>query len=360
MASQTVRHDALGRRDIVPGVSHVDATESSEPQGTLVSAVRILTNIPMLVLKLQSKEIGTENLPKFYFIKPDCLVIEKWPSDTFLGKVEKEVIVDTLCGAAVLRGSNVYAPGVMGLSPNTELNELVNVYADIEGKCKKGLKTKFEGEKQLVGTGRLKKLRFELFDQVIKPSGIAVNILMPTSGLPVINENLYPKGDVLLQNLPSLVCGWVVDARPGEIILDMCAAPGNKTTHLAEMSNNKACVIALDKTPQKIAKIKENCYLHGITCVESYVYDAIKCHSEDKTDIAPGPPFSSSSFDKILLDAPCSGLGQRPQLNVKVNIKTLQSYPVVQKKLIATTASANAVVARYSGQWRAAQRAGGT
>ncbi|GBP81298.1 hypothetical protein EVAR_59691_1 [Eumeta japonica] len=52
MASQTVCRDALGRHDIVPGASHVDATESSEPQGYLVSAVRILTNIPRLVLKL--------------------------------------------------------------------------------------------------------------------------------------------------------------------------------------------------------------------------------------------------------------------------------------------------------------------
>ncbi|GBP49486.1 hypothetical protein EVAR_25701_1 [Eumeta japonica] len=51
-ASQTVGRNALGRRNIVPGASHVDATESSEPQGTLVSAVRILTNIPGLVLKL--------------------------------------------------------------------------------------------------------------------------------------------------------------------------------------------------------------------------------------------------------------------------------------------------------------------
>ncbi|GBP35784.1 hypothetical protein EVAR_20638_1 [Eumeta japonica] len=51
-ASQTVRRDALGRCDIVPGASHVDATESSEPQGTLGSAVRIVTNIPRLLLKL--------------------------------------------------------------------------------------------------------------------------------------------------------------------------------------------------------------------------------------------------------------------------------------------------------------------
>lgn len=62
---------------------------------------------------------------------------------------------------------------------------------------------------------------------------------MPRSKLPVLNENLYQKGDILLQNLPSIVCGWVLDAKAHEVILDMCASPGNKTTHLAEMTNNK-------------------------------------------------------------------------------------------------------------------------
>lgn len=70
-------------------------------------------------------------------------------------------------------------------------------------------------------------------------SGIAVHTLLPASRLPVINESIYPRGQVLLQNLPSIVVGWVVNAKPFEHILDMCAAPGNKTTHLAEMSNNE-------------------------------------------------------------------------------------------------------------------------
>lgn len=70
-------------------------------------------------------------------------------------------------------------------------------------------------------------------------SGIAVQTILPDSKLPVVNETLYPTGVVLLQNLPSIACGWVVDAQPNEYILDMCAAPGNKTTHLAEMSDNQ-------------------------------------------------------------------------------------------------------------------------
>lgn len=55
----------------------------------------------------------------------------------------------------------------------------------------------------------------------------------------VVNETWFSSGQVVLQNLPSLVCGWVVNAQPYEYIIDMCAAPGNKTTHLGEMSNNK-------------------------------------------------------------------------------------------------------------------------
>lgn len=83
-------------------------------------------------------------------------------------------------------------------------------------------------------------------------SGIAIHVLIPSSKLPVLNENLYSEGDVVLQNLPSIVCGWVVDARPGETILDMCAAPGNKTTHLAEMASDQVHYYICSLTLQHI------------------------------------------------------------------------------------------------------------
>jgi 16S rRNA C967 or C1407 C5-methylase (RsmB/RsmF family) len=73
-------------------------------------------------------------------------------------------------------------------------------------------------------------------------SGIAVQTILASSRLPVVNETIYPPGTVLLQNLPSIICGWVLNAKAGEHILDMCAAPGNKTTHLAEMSNNQVSI----------------------------------------------------------------------------------------------------------------------
>lgn len=75
----------------------------------------------MMTLKLlsyyfqQSKELNCDQIPKFYLLKPDCLILEQWPESIAMEKTGKEVIVDALCAAAVLRGAHVFAPGVMGL-----------------------------------------------------------------------------------------------------------------------------------------------------------------------------------------------------------------------------------------------------
>ncbi|XP_023946918.2 tRNA (cytosine(72)-C(5))-methyltransferase NSUN6 [Bicyclus anynana] len=290
-------------------------------------------NILQKFLEVQSKELNSSAIPKISFVKPDCIVIEQWPEGTAVERSSSEVIVDTMCGAAVLRGSHIYAPGVLGLPTNCKLDEKVDIYADLDGQCKRGLKLKYDGSKLYVGTGQLKMLRYELFDNEIQAYGVAIHMLLPASRLPVINETVCPKGQLLLQNFPSIVAGWVVDAKPYEHILDMCAAPGNKTTHLAEMSDNKALIMALDKTEQKVAKIKQTCETQGVTCVKAFVFDSRKCHSDEITDLKC-PPFPSNTFDKVLLDAPCSGLGQRPQLKEsKMSPKMLQSYKFVQRKL---------------------------
>lgn len=67
------------------------------------------------LLLQKSKELNTSALPNFYFIKSDCLVLEQWPEEVEVKKGNKEVIVDALCAAAVLRGAHVFAPGVMGM-----------------------------------------------------------------------------------------------------------------------------------------------------------------------------------------------------------------------------------------------------
>ncbi|CAG9786732.1 unnamed protein product [Diatraea saccharalis] len=286
-------------------------------------------------LSIQAAELNTSTLPNFYLLTSDCLVLERWPEEYTNVNATKTVIVDSLCAAAVLRGANVFAPGVMGFPVDCKLNDVVEIYGDLSGHCKRGLKVEYSGEKLFVGTGTVKMLRNDLYNKGIQPSGIAVKTIMPASRLPVINEQIYPDGIIVLQNLPSIVCGWVVDARPNEYILDMCAAPGNKTTHLAEMANDKAVIIALDKTSQKVEKIKENCIKQGVTCVRAYTFDSTKCSSNESIGRDFSPPYYPNSFDKVLLDAPCSGLGQRPMLKNKITPKMLESYKFVQRKLMS-------------------------
>uniref|UniRef100_A0A1B6CGZ5 SAM-dependent MTase RsmB/NOP-type domain-containing protein n=1 Tax=Clastoptera arizonana TaxID=38151 RepID=A0A1B6CGZ5_9HEMI len=145
----------------------------------------------------------------------------------------------------------------------------------------------------------------------------------------------------LLQNLPSILCCHVLNPQPGQRALDMCAAPGNKTTHLATLMENTGEIIALDKSQKKIDRIISLCECLGISCVKAYVCDSTKCTRDDieEEKRSTYPFFTPSSFDSVLLDAPCSGLGQRPQLLNNITVKQLKSYPPLQKKLFRSATS---------------------
>lgn len=168
-------------------------------------------------------------------------------------------------------------------------------------------------------------------------SGIAIEITSTLSRVPSIGDAYLPAGSAMLQNLPSVICAHVLNPKPGEKVLDMCAAPGNKTSHLAELMKDEGMIIAIDKTPNKLKILDEK--------MKSYQFESVKCFAYDSTKLLLGdncsndivePPFPSHYFDKILLDAPCSALGNRPVLRNDISPKMLKSYPVVQKKLFKT------------------------
>uniref|UniRef100_A0ABK9MQP2 SAM-dependent MTase RsmB/NOP-type domain-containing protein n=1 Tax=Glossina morsitans morsitans TaxID=37546 RepID=A0ABK9MQP2_GLOMM len=249
---------------------------------------------------------------------------------------QREIIVDGCCGAAVLRGAHIYAVGVLAMESGTKLHDIVNVYADLTGKCKKGTNVRFDSDRKVyLGQGRVLMQRYQLFGASGAKTGIAVEMLNTVSGVPSIGDLSSAKA--LLQNLPSIVCVRVLNPQKNEIILDMCAAPGNKTTHIAELMQDKGLILALDKTVNRIALIEEKIKKYKFNSINVYAYDATKSfdgklNSETANDIKP--PFKAETFDRILLDAPCSGLGNRPILVVKTTAKMLDSYPRIQRKLI--------------------------
>lgn len=108
--------------------------------------------------------------------------------------------------------------------------------------------------------------------------------------------DVYKNGEIYLQSLSSMIPPIVVNPKEGENILDMAAAPGGKTTQMANLSNNKAMITACEKNKIRVERLKYNLEKQGASRVSVMLKDARKLDD-------------FFSFDKILLDAPCSGSG---------------------------------------------------
>lgn len=100
-------------------------------------------------------------------------------------------------------------------------------------------------------------------------------------------------------------------------------------------------VVALDRIRNKIDRIRQNAQMLHLQSIEAYCFDSSKAVSRDsgKQKETEGPPFPPESFDRVLLDAPCSGLGQRPNMANTWSLKEICSYQPLQRKLIQAAVS---------------------
>ncbi|KAK2152149.1 hypothetical protein LSH36_338g01025 [Paralvinella palmiformis] len=261
----------------------------------------------------------------------DMLVIRNdGPHD--IKQVENEVIIDLSCGTAVLRGADIYIQGILAATPGMRVGDEVSVYVDLDRGCRKGLTKPYEGRKLFVGNGMALCSRQDVFCSKEKTSGVGIQMTKPLYQSPslsgLIPDLVYP------QNLPSIVCSHVLDPQPGELILDMCAAPGGKTSHIATLMRDKGRLVALDKSKNKTTKIRDCCQQWGLHSVEVYAFDATKC-LDSSSVIEGAPPYPPNTFSRILLDAPCSGLGQRPSLKSHMTLAEVSSYPPLQRQLFS-------------------------
>ncbi|MDH3998176.1 MAG: 16S rRNA (cytosine(967)-C(5))-methyltransferase RsmB [Desulfuromonadales bacterium] len=102
-----------------------------------------------------------------------------------------------------------------------------------------------------------------------------------------------------VQDQASMLISHLLAVNPGQRILDCCAAPGGKTTHLAALSDNQCSILALDKHPHRVELIRQGAARLGCTQIDAKQWD-----------LTSAPDFAEAeSFDRVLLDAPCSGIG---------------------------------------------------
>lgn len=115
-----------------------------------------------------------------------------------------------------------------------------------------------------------------------------------TQPIPGDSEGWYQ-----VQDEASMLVAHLLDAQPGDKVLDACAAPGGKTTHIAALTNNAARILALEKYPQRVELINQGAKRIACQGIETRCWDLT-----EKPDF-----LEQESFDRILVDAPCSGLG---------------------------------------------------
>ena len=118
------------------------------------------------------------------------------------------------------------------------------------------------------------------------------------SGATALLRELSAAGEIYFQDEASQLVAQIVDAKPGERVLDLCAAPGGKTTLMADRSDDRALIIAGDLSASRMATITSTMRLHELESIKPVLLDA-----------AEQLPFAPHSFDKVLVDAPCSGTG---------------------------------------------------
>jgi 16S rRNA (cytosine967-C5)-methyltransferase len=127
-----------------------------------------------------------------------------------------------------------------------------------------------------------------------------------------------------VQDPSTLLAVEQLGPQPGETILDWCAAPGGKTTFIAQLMQNRGRVVAQDNQPDRLKLLQENCDRLGALCVE----------------VSPALP-ASGEFDRVLIDAPCSNTGvmrRRVDLRWRLQPSEIQRLRDAQAALLAQAA----------------------
>lgn len=137
---------------------------------------------------------------------------------------------------------------------------------------------------------------FDARPTAVSPVGLVIEKHGGVADFPLFRDGGFYVEDEAAQLVPLLL-----DPQPDERILDACAAPGGKATHIAALMHNQGEIVAWDRSAARLRLLKDNCRRLGISIIQPIEMDA-----ENREKVAP---FMSKPFDRILIDAPCSGLG---------------------------------------------------
>ena len=147
----------------------------------------------------------------------------------------------------------------------------------------------------------------------------------------VIKTKAFEQGWFYVQDESSMLVARALKPKHHSKVLDTCSAPGGKTTHVAELMRQTGTVYAHDVYEHKIKLIEDNVKRLGLTNVVATLQDATTLNER----------YESDSFDAVLVDAPCSGLGilrRHPEVKITKQPSDLDEIMMIQKKILNTVA----------------------
>jgi len=164
-----------------------------------------------------------------------------------------------------------------------------------------------------------------------KPSLLAKDGIVVSKAGNLAFTDGYKQGELTVQDESSMLVARVAAPEPGMEVLDCCAAPGGKTTHLAELMNDEGRIVANDVHPHKEALIRSQADRLGLKSIGTMSCDA----SELPVKLSP------EAFDLVLLDAPCSGLGvirRKPEIKWNKTAEDVNGLSGLQGRLLDSAA----------------------
>ncbi len=144
----------------------------------------------------------------------------------------------------------------------------------------------------------------------------------------IVQSKFYLEGKIIIQDKASIATIECLDPQPNELIGDFCAAPGMKTSMIAQWAQNRASIVAGDFHQPRLRSIESLQTTLNMHNLHPMHMDALN------------PPFQNRKFDKILLDAPCTGSGtftSNPELKWRQNTRFLHQTTQLQKKMLHNT-----------------------
>ena len=152
------------------------------------------------------------------------------------------------------------------------------------------------------------------------PAAIRLRENRPVPELPGFAE-----GHFTVQDETAMWAATTLAPQPDERVLDLCATPGTKTTHLAELMGNRGLIVAADIHSGRLARVRENAERLGASIIDSQLIDEA------------APQWRGKPFDAALVDAPCSNTGvlaKRPEARWRLRPEDLRELPAAQVKLL--------------------------